>query len=136
MKTILTTLLLLIASTAMAQFGEPLGTLRSSPFDPDSVSNPFGAGSPFKTDGLMNPYSRYGSPYSNQSWRNPYATEAPKLYERGQYRGRLSTSRFNTDSTSNPFGRYGSPYSSDSVSNPFGAGSPFSQKPLYVFPAR
>ena len=139
MKTILATLLLILlfASTATAQFGQPkkpLGTIRSNPFDSNSISNPFGAGSPHKANGLMNPYSRYGSSFSNQSWRNPYATQAPKLYQGGQYRGRLSTNRFDTDSTSNPFGRYGSPFSSESINNPFGTGSPFNTKPLYVWP--
>ena len=138
MKTILATLLLiLLSSTAMAQFGQPrqpLGTLRTNQFDQSSIANPFGAGSPFKANGLMTPHGQYGSPFSNQSWRNPYATEAPRLYQGGQYRGRLSTNRFDTDSTSNPFGRYGSPNSPDSINNPFGAGSPFSTKPIQVWP--
>lgn len=78
-------------------------------FDPNCLSNPYGAGSPYKADGLMNPYSRYGSPYSNQSWRNPYATDAPKLYDsNGNYRGKLSSNPYDPDSTSNPYGRYGS----------------------------
>jgi hypothetical protein len=29
----------------------------------------------------MNPYSPYGSPYSNESHTNPYATDAPRLYD-------------------------------------------------------
>ena len=77
----------------------PLGAFRVNRYAPDSLANPYGAGSPYKTDGLMNPYSRYGSPYSNRSWRNPHATEAPKLYEGGEYRGRWST---NTNSTGRP----------------------------------
>ena len=51
-----------------------------------SASNPFGAGSPFKPDGLNNPLSPYGSPFSNQSTTNPFATDAPRLL------GRLSGS--------------------------------------------
>ena len=129
MKTILALVLLLFASTTLAQ---NLGTLRTSPFDPSSVHNPFGAGSPFNTNGLRNPYSPYGSPFSNRSWTNPYATQAPRIYEGNQYLGRLSTSRFEPDSTSNPFGRYGSPFSPDSINNPFGAGSPFG-RPLTLF---
>ena len=56
-----------------------------------SASNPFGAGSPFKPDGLNNPLSPYSSPFSNQSATNPFATDAPRLYDQqGQYRGKLS----------------------------------------------
>ena len=56
-----------------------------------SASNPFGAGSPFKPDGINNPFSPYGSPFSNQSATNPFATDAPRLYDQqGNYRGKLS----------------------------------------------
>ena len=131
MKTFLTVLLLLFASTAL---GQQLGTLRTNPFDPSSIHNPFGAGSPFKVDGLMNPYSPYGSRFSNRSWTNPFATEAPRIYEGNQYRGRFSANRFDADSTSNPFGRYGSRFSADSINNPFGAGNPFNTTPLRIYP--
>jgi hypothetical protein len=110
----------------------PLGDLRANRYDPDSLSNPYGAGSPYKSDGLMNPYSRYGSPYSNDSWRNPFATNPPRLSNGGE----LSANRYRENSTSNPFGRFGSPYSPDSLSNPFGAGNPYSTKPIYVWPSR
>jgi hypothetical protein len=46
------------------------------PYDPNCLNNPYGAGSPYKSDGLMNPYSQYGSRYSNQSWTNPYAQKS------------------------------------------------------------
>jgi hypothetical protein len=37
------------------------------------------------------PFSPYGSPFSNQSATNPYATDAPRLYDQqGHYRGKLS----------------------------------------------
>lgn len=102
-------------------------------FDPNCLSNPYGAGSPYKPNGLMNPYSERGSPYSNKSWTNPYATDAPKLYDsQGNYRGRLSSNPYDADSTSNPYGRYGSPYSSDSINNPYGAGNPYSRNNIYV----
>ena len=82
-------------------------------------------------------YSQYGSPYSNKSWTNPYATEAPRLFDgNGSYRGRLSTNPYEPDSTSNPYGRYGSPYSPDSINNPYGAGNPYSGSPLFVVPSR
>jgi hypothetical protein len=56
---------------------------QNCPYDPRCLDNPYGAGSPYKADGLMNPYSRYGSPYSNQSWTNPYPypSDAPRLYD-------------------------------------------------------
>lgn len=107
------------------------------PYDPNCLDNPYGAGSPYKSDGLMNPYSEYGSPYSNKSWTNPYATDAPKLYDsHGNYRGRLSTNPHDPDSVSNPYGRYGNPYSPDSINNPYGAGNTYSNEPVYVVPSR
>jgi len=108
----------------------PLGVNR---YDPYSLANPHGAGSPYKTNGLVNPYSRYNSRYSNQSWRNPYATQAPKLYQGGNYRGNWNTNRYTPNSTSNPYGRYGNRHSPNSINNPYGAGNPYS-KPIYVWP--
>lgn len=106
-------------------------------FDPNCLSNPYGAGSPYKADGLKNPYSQYGSPYSNKSWTNPHATDAPKLYDsNGNYRGKLSANPYDPDSTSNPHGRYGSKHSPDSINNPYGAGSPYSNQEIYVVPSR
>ena len=142
MKTLFTILL------ALATFGAAAGAMaditvggrKSKPsyrvnrYSPDSLANPYGAGSPYRSNGLMSPYSQYGSRYSNRSWRNPYATRAPQMYSGGKYRGRMSTNRYAPDSTSNPYGRYGSPYSSDSIRNPYGAGNPYSTQPIYVWP--
>jgi hypothetical protein len=106
-------------------------TFAACPYNPNCLSNPYGAGSPYKADGLMNPYSPYGSPYSNQSWTNPYATDAPRLYDgQGNFRGRLSTNPYDPDSVSNPYGRYGNPHSPESMNNPY------MQQPLYVVPSR
>lgn len=106
-------------------------------YDPNSLSNPYGAGSPYKVDGLMNPYSQYGSQYSNDSWTNPYATNAPKIYSQdGTYHGRMSTNKYDPDSISNPYGRFGSKYSPDSLNNPYGAGNPYSSTKYYVVPQR
>lgn len=115
---------------------QPLPDLNANRYDPNSLSNPYGAGSPYKTDGLMNPYSQQGSRYSNDSWTNPYATNAPKIYSGGTYRGELSKNRFAPDSTSNPYGQYGSRFSPDSINNPYGAGSRYSTQPIYVRPGR
>jgi len=106
-------------------------------YNPNSLANPYGAGSPYKADGLMNPYSQYGSQYSNKSWRNPYATEAPMLYDaQGKYMGNFSSNQYDPNSVSNPYGKYGNPYSPSSINNPFGAGNPYSNKPIYVVPRR
>ena len=68
----------------------------------------------------------YGNSFSNQSATNPYATEAPRLYDQqGNYRGKLNTNPYDPDSVSNPYGRYGNPYSADSLNNQFGAGNPY-----------
>jgi hypothetical protein len=115
----------------------PSPSIAVGSYDPNSLANPYGAGSPYKPDGLMNPYSQYGSPYSTKSWRNPYATDAPKLYDsHGNYRGKLSANPYDPDSTSNPYGRFGSPYSAESINNPYGLGSPYRSDPVYVVPAR
>ncbi len=110
---------------------------QTCPYDPRCIDNPYGAGSTYKPDGLNNPYSQYGSQYSNKSHTNPYATDAPKLYDQnGNYRGRLSSNPYDPDSTSNPHGRYGSRYSPESINNPYGAGNPYKQQPIYVRPSR
>jgi hypothetical protein len=88
---------------------EDLGSLSANPFDPDSTTNPFGKGSPFAPNGVNNPFSPYGGPFSNTSATNPFATDAPRLYDQqGNYRGKLSANPYDPDSTSNQFGRYGS----------------------------
>ena len=146
MKTLLTILFALVAVAATDCLAEiraggsrsnsgPMGAFRVDRYHPYSLANPYGSGSRYSPNGVMNPYSPYGSLYSNRSWRNPYATQAPKLYD-GNYRGRWSTNRYDTDSTSNPYGRYGSQYSPDSIKNPYGAGNPYSTKPIYVWPGR
>lgn len=134
---------LFMALTAQAFAGISVGAKREAPtlprsqdrYKPNSLANRYGAGSPYQSDGMMNPYSQYGSPYSNNSWTNPYANNAPQLYQGGQYRGRWSANRYHPESTSNPYGRYGSPYSPDSINNRYGAGSPYGQ-PTYVYPQR
>jgi hypothetical protein len=56
-----------------SQEGKYLGNLNSNPYDPNSVSNPYGRyGSQYSPDSINNPYGRYGSPYSPESANNPY----------------------------------------------------------------
>ncbi|WP_291823636.1 hypothetical protein [Marinobacter sp.] len=126
----------IVAALALS-IGVPALSFAACPYDQNCLNNPYGAGSPYKADGLNNPYSQYGSPYSNKSHTNPYATDAPKLYDsQGNYRGKLSNNPYDPDSTSNPYGRYGSKYSPDSINNPYGAGNPYSNEPIYVVPSR
>lgn len=107
--------------------GVYLGQLSANKYDPNSVSNPFGAGSRFDSKSIHNSYGAYGSRYSSKSANNPYATDAPKLYDaQGNYRGKLSANKYDPESISNPYGRYGSRYSPDSINNPYGAGNRFS----------
>jgi len=106
---------------------EDLGRFSRNRFDPESTSNPFGAGSPYRSDSINNPYGPYGNPFSSKSATNPYATDTPRLYDsQGNYRGRLSSNPYDADSISNPYGRYGSRFSPESINNPFGAGNPLS----------
>jgi len=118
----LTVLFVLIPFTVHAEY---LGNLSANEFDPNSTANPFGAGNSFSPNSVTNEFGVYGSPYSDRSATNPYATDAPRLYDQvGHYRGKLSTNQLDPDSISNPLGRYGSPLSPDSLNNPLGAGSP------------
>jgi hypothetical protein len=117
--------------------GVPAISFAACPYDQNCLNNPYGAGSQYKADGLNNPNSQYGSPYSNKSHTNPYATDAPKLYDsKGNYRGKLSNNPYDPDSISNPYGKYGNKYSPDSINNPYGAGNPYSSEPIYVVPSR
>jgi len=123
MLTVFIVLALLVPVAAQAEY---LGDLSANPFAPNSSANPFGAGSPFAPNSPANSFGPYGSPFSNRSATNPFATQVPRLYDQeGNYRGKLSANPYDPDSISNQFGRYGSPFSSESVNNPFGAGSPF-----------
>jgi hypothetical protein len=123
MRSAVILLVLMFSATCYGQF--------ENRFSPDSLSNPYGAGSRFNADGLNNPYSQYGSRFSDQSWTNPYATNPPRLYSGGMYRGELSSNRFAPDSTSNPFGQYGSRHSPNSIRNPYGR---YSMQPIWVYP--
>lgn len=125
-KTVIFAILLIVFSASHSLADEYIGKYSKNRLNPDSTGNELGAGSPFRSDSIDNPVGKYGSPYSNKSANNPYATEAPRLYDsEGNYRGRLSSNPYDKDSTSNPLGRYGSPLSPDSINNPLGAGSPF-----------
>ncbi|MEK6804645.1 MAG: hypothetical protein AABZ34_18585 [Nitrospirota bacterium] len=123
MRVILLLFLLFLPLTVQAEY---LGNLSANEFDTNSTANSNGTGNPFAPNSINNEFGRYGSSYSNQSATNPYATDAPRLYDKeGHYRGKLSTNQYDPDSVSNPYGRYGNPYSPDSLNNPYGAGNPY-----------
>jgi hypothetical protein len=66
------------------QNGKYLGNLSNNPYDPNSVSNPYGRyGSPYSSDSINNPYGQYGSPYSPNSVNNPYAINPPQIRGNG-----------------------------------------------------
>jgi len=103
MKLLLASLLVLIPFTVHADY---LGNLSANEFDLNSIANEHGAGSPFSLNSVTNEFGVYGNPFSDRSARNPYTTDAPRLYDQeGHYRGKLSTNPYNPDSVSNPYGR-------------------------------
>lgn len=58
--------------------GEKLGNI-SKGLRREDLGNEVGAGSPHKTDGLFNEYSRYGSPYRQESAFNDNASRPPAV---------------------------------------------------------
>jgi hypothetical protein len=138
MKRLLLTasLFVVFAAPAFAQQSQYLGRLSTNPYDPASVSNPYGVyGSPYSATSINNPYGIYGSPYSTYSATNPYTMNAPRLYASdGTYLGRLSANRYDPESTSNSYGVYGSKYSATSINNRYGQyGNPYSaQAPIII----
>lgn len=117
---------LLLTSLKYLGYEEPdtkesvyLGRLSTNIYDSESISNRYGTyGNPYGNT-LANPYSIYGSKYSDKSWSNPYATNAPRIYaEDGTYLGKLSANRYDPESISNPYGRYGSKYGNN-LMNPY-----------------
>lgn len=74
-------LLLLLLLVPVSASAKDLGELSANPYQQNSTANPYGAGSPYALNGINNPYSPFGSPFSNQSARNPFATDAPRLYD-------------------------------------------------------
>lgn len=104
---------------------DPVGHLSTNPYLPGSTAAP---GARYDVASPANPYSTYGSPYSNDGARNRYATGGLEIYgSDGTYLGRLNSNRYDPESVSNPYGRYGSRYSPTSINNPYGAyGSAYS----------
>ena len=85
------------------------------PYDNNCLDNTYGGGNPYKSDGLMNPFSGYGN-YGSRQNNTPYATPPGAA------------------SSTNAYSRYANPYSPDSPSNPYGAGNPYDGNKVYVPP--
>jgi hypothetical protein len=54
-------ILLTLAIGVFVSLYATVGFAGCNRFDPNCISNPYGAGSPYKHDGLMNPHSQFGS---------------------------------------------------------------------------
>src|SRR5690242_13240541 len=80
MRIVLALAAIIVAAPAFAQSpqlwssdGRFLGNVNRNPYDPNSVSNPYGRyGNPYSPDSINNPYGKYGNPYSPYSGRNPF----------------------------------------------------------------
>lgn len=101
---------------------EYLGRYSVNKYDPDSISNPYGAyGNPYSPSSVKNRFGPYGNPFSHYSVNNPYAIATPRLFGHdGKYLGKFSANPYDPESISNPYGRFGNPYSPESVNNPYG----------------
>lgn len=107
------------APTIFDSQGKSLGKLSSDKYDPESVANPYGAGSKYKADGVNNPYGKHGGQFGSESVANPYATNAPEVVDsQGVSLGKLSANKYDPDSIGNPYGA-GSPYKADAINNPY-----------------
>lgn len=73
--TAMAVLITLLTATASAE--EYLGNYSGNKYNPNSTSNPYGAGSSYSAKSINNPYGRYGSPYSSESVNNPYGAGSP-----------------------------------------------------------
>ena len=73
--------LLLLLLLPLFSSAKDLGELSANLYQQNSTANKYGAGSPFAPNGINNRFSPYGSPFSNHSARNHFATDAPRLYD-------------------------------------------------------
>lgn len=62
--------------------GEYLGVLSANPYEPESISNPYGLfGSEYSPVSVKDTFGLYGSPYSNESLNNEYLVSVPEEEE-------------------------------------------------------
>jgi hypothetical protein len=67
-----------LGAYVVGEDGEVLGRI-SKGVGSDSLGNEYGAGSDYKSDGLFNQYSKYGSQYQSTSAFNPNASSPPQI---------------------------------------------------------
>ena len=83
----------LLAQTALALLAQPawaqdVGDGVRRGYIPNTTSNPYAGGTIFNQNGINNPYEGYGTSSTYESFNNPGAIEAPKLFdENGDYKG-------------------------------------------------
>ena len=82
MKNLFSLVVVVFSLSLNAYADKFLGILNGNPYDPKSITNPYGTGSPYKPNSINNPYGTYGSPYSNSSATNPYTTNIETRYYR------------------------------------------------------
>ncbi len=89
MQTLLLALLLLLPLTVQAEY---FGDLSANELNPNSIFNDIGAYGPLSPASPRNSIGINGSPISLYTPTNPFAIDAPRLYDQaGNYRGKLST---------------------------------------------
>jgi len=67
-----------LGAYVVGEDGEMLGKLSKSQFG-DSLGNEYGAGSQYKSDGLFNTFSKYGSEFRSTSAFNDHASRPPEI---------------------------------------------------------
>lgn len=67
-----------LGAYVVGEDGEMLGKI-SRNLGQDPLGNEYGAGSEYRSNGIFNPYSKYGSPYSPTSAFNKHATNPLKI---------------------------------------------------------
>lgn len=66
----------------VGQDGEYLGVLSANPYEPESITNPYGLyGSQYSPVSVEDRFGLYGSPYSNESLNNVYLVSEPRIEE-------------------------------------------------------
>ena len=81
MRKIVTTFILLLATSVPSVSDEYLGNLSGNPFCGDCAGNPFAPiNNPFNANSLTNEFGPYGNPFSPYSPYNEFSTSGPAVY--------------------------------------------------------
>jgi hypothetical protein len=77
-----------------------LGCLNCTQYASDSVQNKYTFGSQYQSESIFNRYGEYGSPYSDTSACNRYASDPPVIVdESGGFYGRLTINKSHSEAT-------------------------------------